>query len=102
VGYGFGVLMVFTTMLHSNALGALLTFAPRAWYPAYVETAPRWGFTPLEDQQLGGLLMWIPGGMVYLAVALALLVGWLRLTDRSSVTENAVVRRDRGVAQRRV
>jgi putative membrane protein len=102
VGYGFGVLMVFTTMLHSNALGALLTFAPRAWYPAYVETAPRWGFTPLEDQQLGGLLMWIPGGMVYLAVALALLVGWLRLTDRSSVTGSAAVRRDRGVAQRRV
>jgi cytochrome c2 len=36
-----------------------------------------WGLTPLEDQQLAGLVMWVPAGLVYLAAALALLASWL-------------------------
>jgi putative membrane protein len=80
--YGLGIAFVFTTMLHSNILGALMTFAARPWYAAYTESAPRWGFTPLEDQQLGGLLMWIPAGMVYLLAGLLLLAGWLRAAER--------------------
>jgi len=63
---------VFTTALHSSVLGALLTFAPAAWYSAYATTTGAFGLTPLEDQQLGGLVMWIPAGLVYLGVALAL------------------------------
>jgi cytochrome c oxidase assembly factor CtaG len=37
----------------------------------------RWGLTPLEDQQLGGLIMWIPAGAVYMLAALALAARWL-------------------------
>jgi cytochrome c oxidase assembly factor CtaG len=77
MAYGAAVLYVFTTSVHSGALGALLTFAPFPWYPAYAKTAASWGLTPLEDQQLGGLLMWVPGGVLYLVAGLALLAGWL-------------------------
>jgi putative membrane protein len=42
----------------------------------------RWGLSVLEDQQLGGLIMWIPAGMVYVGVALGLLVRWLQAADR--------------------
>jgi cytochrome c oxidase assembly factor CtaG len=81
-GYGVAILAVFTTALHSSLLGALLTLAPTPWYPAYAHSTTAWGLTPLEDQQLGGLVMWIPAGVVYLLAALALGAGWLRAIER--------------------
>jgi putative membrane protein len=74
--FGAGLASVFTTMLHTGGLGALLTFAPSAWYPHYVNTAV-YGLTALEDQQLGGLLMWGIGGLPYFAVGLAIVARWL-------------------------
>lgn len=72
MGAGLGVLSLFLTSLHAGALGALITFAPTAFFTPYLETAPLWGLTPLEDQQLAGLLMWIPGGVAYLVATVAL------------------------------
>jgi putative membrane protein len=77
MGYGGGLIYVFTTILHTSVLGALLTFAPRPWYSSYITTAPLWHLTALEDQQLGGLIMWIPAGTLLLIVALVLLVKWM-------------------------
>jgi len=79
--YGAGVLYIFTTAVHTSILGALLTFARDVWYPAYSGTTRAWGFSPLEDQQIGGLIMWIPAGLVYLAAGLALVGLWLRESD---------------------
>jgi putative membrane protein len=79
--YGAAVLYIFTTAVHTSILGALLTFARDVWYPAYSATTKAWGFSPLEDQQIGGLIMWIPAGLVYLAAGLALLGLWLRESD---------------------
>ena len=81
LGFGFAVLYMFTTALHSGLLGALLTFANSVWYPGYAERTTAWGLTPLEDQQIGGLIMWIPAGLVYIAAALALFAGWLRESE---------------------
>jgi cytochrome c oxidase assembly factor CtaG len=77
-GYGAAVLYLFTTALHSSLLGALLTFARSVWYPVYNGTTLSWGLTALEDQQLGGLIMWVPAGLVYIIAALALFAGYLR------------------------
>lgn len=71
---GVGVLSLFGTILHGNVLGALLTFAPVNFY-AYRGIA---GLSALEDQQLGGLIMWIPAGAVYLGAGLALFMRLLR------------------------
>ena len=62
--------------------GAILTLAGSVWYPAYRGTTAAWGLTPLEDQQLGGLIMWVPACLVYLAAGLALLAAWLRDSER--------------------
>ena len=78
LGYGGGLLYIFTTIMHTSVLGALLTFAPRPWYSSYVVTAPSWHLTALEDQQLGGLIMWIPAGTLLLVVALVLFVKWMK------------------------
>jgi cytochrome c oxidase assembly factor CtaG len=78
MGYGAAVLYLFTTSVHSGVLGALITLAGSVWYPSYVGLTNSWGLTPLEDQQLGGLIMWIPAGLVYVIAGLALFAGWLR------------------------
>lgn len=68
--HAVALLSLFTTMLHTGVLGALLTLSPRVWYPAYVPSALALGFDPLHDQQLGGVLMWVPAGAAYIVAAL--------------------------------
>ena len=82
MGYGASVLYLFATAVHSGALGALLTVADRPWYPAYTTSTAVWGLTPLEDQQLAGLVMWIPAGLGYLVAALILIAAWMRESER--------------------
>ncbi len=79
--YGAGVFYLFTTAVHTSILGALLTFAPRVWYSSYATTTQVWGLTPLQDQQIGGLIMWVPGGVVYLVAGLWLFAAWLKESD---------------------
>jgi len=86
---GMRVLYVFTAGLPGGLLGALLTFAGRPLYATQSAGAPLWGLTPLEDQQLAGLIMWMPGALFYLCVAGWLFVGWLRTEERRGVGEAA-------------
>ena len=82
MSYGSAILYVFGTAVHCSALGALLTFSAVLWYPAYMTTTGAWGLTPLQDQQLGGVIMWVPSGVVFIVVALALMARWLSESDR--------------------
>lgn len=66
------------TAAQMGGLGALLTFAPRPLFAPHAGTTFAWGLTPLEDQQLGGLLMWVPGGIAFALVALPALARTLR------------------------
>jgi len=87
--YGVAVLYLFTTAIHSGLLGALLTFARSVWYPHYAQTTGDWGLTALEDQQIGGLIMWVPACTVYILAGLVMFAGWLRESERR------VMRRER-------
>jgi putative membrane protein len=82
---GLAVFYLFATVLQTGALGALLTFGGNLWYPAYAATTLPWGLTPLEDQQLGGLIMWIPGSLAYVLAALWIFAEWLRESERRAV-----------------
>jgi putative membrane protein len=81
-GYGVGVFYVFATAIHTGALGALLTFAPRVLYPLYAARAAHMHVDALEDQQLGGLLMWVPFGVVLVVAGLAMFLAWLGESER--------------------
>jgi len=81
-GYGAGLLFVFITGMHSGILGALITFGRRLWYPLYDARARAAGVDPLRDQQLAGLLMWIPAGVILTVLGLALLAAWLGEAER--------------------
>ena len=69
-----GGVAIAVTMAHMGLLAALLTLSPRAWYADY---------PALADQQLAGLIMWVPGSAPYLIGGLVLAAAWFRRTDRS-------------------
>lgn len=86
-----GALWLFVTAFHAGGLGALLAFSTRPWFSGVA----------LEDQQLAGLVMWIPAGALSTGIALALLAGWLRAGSRRATAaaspSPALLRRgDRG------
>jgi putative membrane protein len=85
VSGGLGVLLVFAMAMQSVFLSVLLTFARTPWYSGYATTTAPWDLDPLTDQQLAGVIMWIPAGGIYLAAALVLLVTWIRATEREDV-----------------
>jgi putative membrane protein len=85
VSNGFGILLVFAMAMQSVFLSALLTFARAPWYGAYAVTTKPWNLDPLADQQLAGVIMWIPAGLVYVGAGLGLLVAWIRSTERPPV-----------------
>jgi cytochrome c oxidase assembly factor CtaG len=67
---GGAIVYLSLTAAYSGALGMVLTFARAPLYSWYIGRTEAWGLTALADQQLAGLLMWIPGGLVYLVAAL--------------------------------
>ena len=82
MAYGAGVFYVFLTAVYSSVVGALVTVSPSVWYGEYGRQAAAWRVDALEDQQLAGLLMWIPAGVVFIVCGLALLAAWLGEAER--------------------
>ncbi|HEX5723095.1 MAG TPA: cytochrome c oxidase assembly protein [Acidimicrobiia bacterium] len=78
---GIGVLLVFAMALQSVFLALLLTFADTPWYWVYSATTRAYGLDPLADQQLAGVIMWVPAGLVYTGIGLKLLLTWIRQHD---------------------
>jgi cytochrome c oxidase assembly factor CtaG len=81
---GAAVLHLFATMTHMTLLGALFTFAGRPLFVQQTRFAEGWGLTPLEDQQLAGLVMWVPAGTIYAGAALAFAALWIRNSSRKA------------------
>lgn len=75
--YGTAAWHLFVTMIHTGVLGALITLAPNVIFPDQTRYSDQWGLTPLEDQQMAGLIMWVPGGVIYAAAALCSVATWI-------------------------
>lgn len=70
---GPAVLALLATMVQMGLLGAILTFGGRAFYAPHWLSTQSWGLSPLEDQQIAGLIMWAPASAIYLLAALYIL-----------------------------
>jgi putative membrane protein len=81
-GYGAAAVFVFMTALHGGILGALITVASRHWYAIHEARTRAAGLDPLADQQLAGLLMWIPAGALLTALGLGFVAAWLGEAQR--------------------
>lgn len=85
------VAYLFAAALANTLLGIYFSFVPPGLYPAYVHPSDAfgvlatirndWGLTPAVDQQLGGLIMWVPGGLVYLGAIFAVFARWYSAPD---------------------
>ncbi|HEY0777279.1 MAG TPA: cytochrome c oxidase assembly protein [Gemmatirosa sp.] len=84
LGEAAGILYVMSMGLLGSAMGALLTFSSTAWYPVHADGARAWHTTLVADQQLAGLVMWVPAGLVYVGAALALAARWMLTDERRS------------------
>jgi putative membrane protein len=73
-----GIIAHFTTALHATALGALLALSDTPLYDGHAQSTQAWGLSPLEDQQLAGLIMWVPGCLPYVVAGVMLLKALLR------------------------
>ncbi|WP_037075384.1 cytochrome c oxidase assembly protein [Rhizobium mesoamericanum] len=82
--YGVAAWHLIVTMLHTSALGALMALAPKALYLTQTRVTQAWHLSPLEDQQLAGMIMWVPAGTVYAGAALAMVALWISVSGRRS------------------
>jgi cytochrome c oxidase assembly factor CtaG len=85
LGYAPTMLLVVATALLSGLPGALMILTTRPLYPAHAAGAAEWGLTLLQDQQLAGLIMWIPAGGAYVLAAGWLFISWLREAELRAV-----------------
>jgi putative membrane protein len=83
------LLYLFLLGIPMSIVGAMITLANSPLYPFYVAAPRVWGLSPIDDQQIGGLVMWVPGGLVFW---IAMTVVWFRWS----------VREERGDAERKV
>lgn len=90
--YGVRMNILWFTMTANMLLGAALALKDTALYGAYDQVGRLWGFTALQDERIGGLIMWIPGSAVCVPAFLALLHTW------NSQEARMDARRRRGIA----
>ena len=92
------VLYLFSAAMFNSILGIIITFAPLGWYPAYLHPRDdlgilplirnQWRISPVVDQQLGGLLMWVPAGLIYFVMIVSAIVKWQSETDKTLIPES--------------
>lgn len=82
---GASILYLFLASLHTVALGVFMALSPVVWYAPYQKTPLAYELDPLNDQQIAGFIMWMPACMMYMAIAVALLVVWLRQAESPPV-----------------
>ena len=85
-GAGVAAVLLFFTFLHTSGLGIFLTLSPRPWYPLMALRSGAWGIL----QRLAGLIMWVPMGGIYVAVALALVAQLIKTSGQVPVGRPAL------------
>jgi len=88
MAYPLRLFYLFLAMPQNSFLGVSLMSAGQALYPHYL-AARSWGPSPLDDQNLGGTVMWVVGDMVFLVAMGLVVVAWARLEDRRTVRLDA-------------
>ncbi|HET8770648.1 MAG TPA: cytochrome c oxidase assembly protein [Gemmatimonadaceae bacterium] len=76
LSYPGQMLYSFLMTLPMTVISIFIVYANHVLYPAYASAPRLWGFSPLEDQRLGGLIMWIPGGLFFYLLTSLIFIKW--------------------------
>jgi putative membrane protein len=68
-------------------LGAVITFSDKVLYPWYAEAPRLWNISATTDQEIGGIIMWVPGGMAFLTVLIIVFLVWANQEESKNRTE---------------
>ncbi len=82
------MLYMFMNMFPSTALGAIITFSANPPYPFYANVQRLWGLSVQADQQLAGLIMWVPGTMIFFAFFSLVFFRWFNAQSSSEGASN--------------
>lgn len=104
------VVYLFAGMAVNAILGIIITFAPAGFYSAYMHPADpygwlstirnQWGITPHLDQEIGGIIMWVPGSFIYLIAIMSILGVWFSHPEPDDEPETEHVRAVAKLAER--
>lgn len=86
---GGQVLYLFLSGMPSVALGAGLTFSPPLYAPYIQQPIRAWGISPVTDQQLGGLIMWVPVNIIVIVIVSILFIRWMQAQDENQRLQEA-------------
>ncbi|HEY5001883.1 MAG TPA: cytochrome c oxidase assembly protein [Ktedonobacteraceae bacterium] len=86
---GGQVLYLFLSGMPSVALGAGLTFSPPLYAPYIQQPIRAWGISPVTDQQLGGLIMWVPVNIIVIVIVSILFIRWMQTQDEKQHLQEA-------------
>lgn len=86
---GGQILYLFLSGMPTVALGAGLTFLPPLYAP-YLAAPRIWGLSPAADQQLGGLIMWVPGNIAYIVIVSILFIRWMQRQEAKQREQEAL------------
>jgi cytochrome c oxidase assembly factor CtaG len=84
--YPIRMVYVFFMMFPMVLLASIITFAKHTIYPFYDQVPRLWGLSAIDDQQLAGLIMWIPGNLIYFIAFASLFFRWFRSQESTSDT----------------
>lgn len=98
MAYGGQMLYLFLIGIPMMVVAALITLAEVVLYPWYSASPRVWGITPLDDQRLGGIIMWVPGGLFYWVMMSFVFFAWVRSERRADEAEAAARERAAGAS----
>jgi putative copper resistance protein D len=98
--YPVRLFYLFLAMPQNSFLGVALMGAPTVLYPHYLTNLRAWGPTAIADQNLGGILMWVGGDLVFLAAMGAVVAAWVRHEDRRTARLDARLDAERHASER--
>jgi putative membrane protein len=90
LSYPMQMLYLFLTTIPMSIVAVYITYSDNLLYPAYASAPRLWGITPMDDQLIGGLIMWIPGGLVFFAVISVIFFRWQARGAEDSVASAQV------------
>ena len=91
LAYPLQMLYLFLMSIPMSIVAVYIAYADTVLYPAYASAPRIWGISPMQDQQIGGLIMWIPGGLFFFAIISVIFFKWQQRDGDESTAGAQVV-----------